>query len=243
MSTYRELTYFILDGIKNVSDDSHIQEEHVLYLIDKLRVTLLKQRYSDIRKEIPESNYQTICVDLLPSGNSEICSTQTLLKSNQTIPFMMQIASPQISTDGDFFTTNFSYVTNGRFKYAGKSKYSSGIIYCTIAPDNHLYMKGTNPQFIYLNKAKITGIFEDSITAAQMRCGRGNNDCEYLDDRFPLEESLVTPLIEMAIKELSMVKYQAEDNINNSNDDLSTIANYIRQQLADGRRSDLYKNP
>lgn len=242
MSTYREITYFILDGIKSISDDSHIQEEHVLYLIDKLRVTLLKQRYSDIRKEIPESNYQTICISLTPTGNSSICSTQTLLKSNQQIPFMMQIASPQISTESDFFTTRFTYVNNGRFKYAGNSKYGSNTIYCTIAPDNYLYMKSPNNQFIYLEEAKVTGIFEDSIAAAQMRCGREKNDCEYLDDRFPLEESLVTPLIEMAIKELAMVKYQAEDSINNSNDDLSTIANYIRQQLAEGRRSDLYKN-
>lgn len=64
MSTYKELTYMVLDELKIVSDDSHFQEEHVLFLLDKYRAFLLAQRYKDIRKEIPESNYQTICVDL-----------------------------------------------------------------------------------------------------------------------------------------------------------------------------------
>ena len=59
---------------------------------------------------------------------------------------------------------------------------------------------------------------------------------------FPLEESLVPPLIELIVKELGVQKYQAEDKENNANDDLSTLASYIRQQLANGRRSDLYKD-
>ena len=60
--TYKEIVYFVLDSLKLVSDDSHFTEAHVLFLADKMRAMLLKQRYSDIRKEIPESNYQTICV-------------------------------------------------------------------------------------------------------------------------------------------------------------------------------------
>ena len=62
--TWRQLVYMVLDEIKLTSDDSIINENHVIFLLNKYRTFLLKQRYSDIKKPIPESNYQTICLDL-----------------------------------------------------------------------------------------------------------------------------------------------------------------------------------
>ena len=46
-----------LDQLKVASDDSYFTVEHVLFLISKIRALILKQRYSDIKKKIPESNY------------------------------------------------------------------------------------------------------------------------------------------------------------------------------------------
>lgn len=57
MSTYRQLTYLVLDEIKGVSDDFTYTEDHIIFLLDKYRAFLLKQRYSDIKKQMPESNY------------------------------------------------------------------------------------------------------------------------------------------------------------------------------------------
>lgn len=55
--TYREIIYACLDSIKAISDDSYITEEHVLFFLSKIRGLILKQVYSNIKKEIPESNY------------------------------------------------------------------------------------------------------------------------------------------------------------------------------------------
>ena len=63
-----------------------------------------------------------------------------------------------------------------------------------------------------------------------------------MDMEFPLEEALIPPVIEMIVKELGGQKYQAEDTANNANDDLSDLASYTRNQMALGRRSDLYKS-
>ena len=63
--TVKEITYMVLDELKVQSDDSHFTEEHVIFLLSKFRALLLKQRYgTDIKKSVPESNYQTICLDL-----------------------------------------------------------------------------------------------------------------------------------------------------------------------------------
>lgn len=243
MSTYRELVSLVMDEVKLVSDDSHIQEEHVLFILGKLRVFLLKQRYSDIRKEIPDSNYQTVCLNLERTGQIDDipCTGSNMLRSIETVPYLMQIGATRISTL-DFFQGDFNYVNNSRFKYSEGGKYTSKQVYGTIAPDNRLYMRSKNPQLYYLEKVKLTGIFEDAEGASNLSCE--STECvDLMDKRFPIEESLVTPLVELAVKEISVPKYQAEDNINNSSDDLSTIASYIRQQLAEGRRSDLYRNP
>lgn len=243
MATYRELVYFVLDSLKLVSDDSHFTEEHVLFLLDKYRGLLLNQKYKDIRKEIPESNYQTICVNLEPVNAIEgsSCGETDYLKSVEQIPHMAQIGSQKI-TSTDFFQGNFTYVSNERFKYVGNNKYLKNQAYGTIAPDNHLYLRSSNPQLYYLEKVKVTGIFEDSSKAFELQCDNDNTICDVMDMSFPLEEALIPNLIQMIVQELGGQKYQAKDDNNNDKDDLSDIAAYIRTQLANGRRSDLYKD-
>ena len=57
MKTYRQLIYLVLDELKLISDDSTYTEEHIMTLLSNYRAFLLKQRYSDVRKEIPITNY------------------------------------------------------------------------------------------------------------------------------------------------------------------------------------------
>ena len=83
MSTYKEIVYSVLDEIKSISDDSLFTEYHVIFLAEKYRTFLLKQRYSDIKKQIPESNYQTIRLDLIevPAISGESCEGGSYLRS------------------------------------------------------------------------------------------------------------------------------------------------------------------
>jgi hypothetical protein len=62
----------------------------------------------------------------------------------------------------DLFNIMTAFVSKDRFKYVGHNKYLKNIIYTTLGPDNHIYLNGSNPQFLYLKKAKVTGIFEDA---------------------------------------------------------------------------------
>jgi hypothetical protein len=228
----------VLDELKLISDDSHFQEEHVLFLLDKYRSFLLKQRYSDVRKEIPESNYQTICVDLeqVNAVNGTPCAGGDYMKSLQEIPNMMQVGKQKISSL-DYFQGNFAYTNNERFKYVGNNKYLKNQIYGTIAPDNHLYLKSNNPQMYYLEKVKVTGIFEDSSKAAELQChdASGEKPCDVMDMEFPIEEALIPPMIELIVKELSGHAYQPADNENNATDDLDRLANYIARNMKERR--------
>lgn len=238
MATYRELVHMCLDSLKIISDDSHFQQEHVIFLLDKFRGFLLKQRYSDVKKEIPESNYQTICVDLqqVPAFDNDNCGGKGYLRSIQKIPDMMTVGNTKVSTM-DYFQGYVAYINRERFKYVGSNKYLGNTIYSTIAPNEHLYLKSSNPQAYYLNKVKVTGIFEDSAKAAELACpdDTGESACDVLDKTFPIEEALIPPLLELIVKELGGAKYQAADRQNNATDDLDKLANYIARNLKNRR--------
>ena len=232
MSTYREIVYLIQDELKLISDDSVFQLEHIMFLIDKYRSFVLKKSYTDIKKEIPESNYQTICLDLeqQDSFEGDTCGGKGYLKSVQKIPNMLSIGNTKVSPM-DYFAGDITYVNRERFKYVGNNSYLQNIIYSTLAPDEHLYIKSNNPQAYYLEKVKVTGIFEDSSKAAELACDSEDLPCDVLDRNFPMEEGLIPTMIELVLKELGGAIYKPADDDNDASDALSRIANYLARNL------------
>lgn len=214
----------ISDEMKISTDDSYFTEDHIMYLINKYRVLILKQRYSDIKKQIPESNYQTICLDLIevPAISGEPCEGGSYLRSKEKVPFLMQIGVPKIYPI-DYYQGEITYVSRERMGYIGYNKYLQNIIYCSLGSDNYLYFKSNNPQYLYLEKVKLTGIFEDSINASQLQCSN-DKECDILDRTFPLEDSLIPIVIELVVKELLAADYRPKDDINDAKDELSEVA-------------------
>lgn len=214
----------VLDELKLSSDDAQFTEDHVMFLLNKYRAFLLKQRYSDIKKQIPESNYQTICLDLtqVPAISGEPCEGGTYLRSKEKIPFLMQIGTPRVYPL-DYYQGEITYVSRDRMRYVGYNKFLQNIIYCSIGPDNYLYFKSFNPQYLYLEKVKFTGIFQDSMQASDLQCPDDNGEtiCDPMDRVFPIEDALVPPLIELVVKELAGPVYKPDDEENNAKDDLA----------------------
>ena len=226
MSTYKELIYMCLDELKLYSDDALYTEEHIMFLLGKYRAFLIKQRYSDVKKQIPESNYQTICLDLIevPAISGEPCEGGSYLRSKEKIPFLMKIGNPRVYPI-DYYQGEITYVSRDRMRYVGYNKYLQNIIYASLGPDNYLYFKSFNPQFLYLEKIRMTGIFEDTLAASELQCPdkNGNIVCDVLDREFPIENALIPPLIQLVVEELTKAEYKPEDKENNSDDDLSEV--------------------
>ena len=220
--TYREIVYACLDILKLTSDDSLYTEEHIIFLANKARTLLLKQRYSDIKKRIPESNYQTICLDIEKVQNIQDLECKgSSLRTVQKVPYLMKIGNPKVYPQ-NYYLGEITYISRERMRYVGHNKYLQNIIYCSLAPDNHLYFKSSNPQHLYLKKVQVTGIFEDIQNASQLECNNDNSQCQdILDKTFPLEEGLVHPLIEIIVKQLGPSVDLPQDQENNAQDDLA----------------------
>lgn len=224
MSTYRQIVYMVLDQLKLISDDASYTEEHVLFLASNYRSFLLKQKYADIKKQIPESNYQTICLDLIevPAIAGEPCEGGSYLRSKEKIPTLMQIGNPMVYPI-DYYQGDITYVSRERMRYVGHNRFLQNIIYASLGPDEYLYFKSNNPQFLYMEQARMTGIFENPEDVAELLCESDDNSeaCDILDKDFPMEEALIPLLIELCVKELSGSIYRPEDTKNNASDDLS----------------------
>lgn len=231
MNTYKELVYMCLDELKGSSDDFTYTEDHIVFLLTKYRVFLLKQRYSDIKKPIPESNYQTICLDLIevPAISGEPCEGGSYLRSNSKLPITMKIGNPKVYPI-DYYQGEITYISRDRMRYVGFNKYLQNIIYCSIAPDSYLYFKSNNPQFLYLEKVKFSAVFEDADKASDLQCQEDESStCGLLDREFPIEDALVPPLIELVVKELRQSIYAPADEQNDAQDNLDEVTNTRRR--------------
>ena len=123
----------------------------------------------------------------------------------------------------DNYQGDITLVSRDRMKYVGYNKYLKNIIYASIGPDNYLYLKSFNPQYLYLEKVKMTGIFEDPNITSQLQCDKSDSSCSVLDNIFPIEEALIPPMVELVVKELLGAEYRPEDKTNDAKDELSEV--------------------
>lgn len=211
MTTYRELVYMCLDLIKGYSDDFSYTEDHVMFLLDKYRALLLKQRYgNDPKKYIPTTNY----------SNLELSIPYDTLMSDETIPPLMNIGIIPRVTTNEYYNYTIEYVSRERFPYAGESKFLSKIGYCTLGYDNRLITKNFPKDE---NKTCCDVIFTAILETPLKEVG--------IDSEFPLEESLIPNLIQLVLKDLLGAAYRPSDNTNNASDDLAALAGYLSKAL------------
>lgn len=226
MATYRELVYLTLDELKIQTDDSLFEPEHIVFLINKYRPMLLKQRYGDVRKEIPDSNFQTIKMTLMDSPNpaSILNASMHYMKTVYKVPAVMNMnGTPRIVTlspPTDYWGGELTYVNKDRFKYIGYNKFLLNFVYGSLHPDGYLYLKSANnPLLFSLANVMITSIFENPIDANKYDYLAENIKTDILDIECPLEANLVPALVKMVKEELAPTQYTPTDDINNAHED------------------------
>lgn len=217
----------VLDELKLTSDDSIFTEGHIIFLAGRYRSFLLKQRYySDTKKQIPESNYQTICLDLTTAEVVEglPCEGGYYLRSLDEVPNLLPIGNTRVGLPDSPFRGDIAFVSPDRIRYVGSNRWMDNIIYASIS-GGKLMLKSNNPQYLYLEKATVRGIFESAEEASDYECDNKGNieNCDILDREFPMEDALIAPLIELITKELSPSIAAPEDKDNNADDGLSRV--------------------
>ncbi len=232
----KELVYYILDSVKLISDDSIITEDHVLFLTKKYRSFLIKKEQDKEKSTTDTSSefeYQQICLNLekVPAIDGEPCTGGYYLRSKEKIPKLLEDTSPRVYPFDFYQGINIVFIPRDRMRYVGTNKYLQNIIWVSLGSDLHLYLYSNNPQFFYLTKLRMLGIFEDYDDASKLLCDKDGNDtsCDPLDMNFPIRDYLVPTLIELCVKDITGAAYKPEDPENNAKDDLADLASFLRK--------------
>lgn len=230
MNTYRECVYIIFDELKLDSDDSRIEVEHIIFLLNKYRAILTKQRYGGTKRDVPLEYYQIWELGQLelPTNNTDVRRTFSFEKP---VPPILNLHGVLLETSISYYTSDtqstdyvednidVNFINPDRFKYLGYNKWLSSQPYATIGYDHKLYISST-ADFLNGKSFRIQGVFENPTDFQDTTDGK-------LDMYFPVEQALVQPIIDLIVKELGNVLYLPKDGENNSSDDLSiSIGNY-----------------
>lgn len=231
MTTYREAIYMCLDLLKGMSDDFTYTEDHVAYLLDKFRALLLKQRYgNDPKKHVPYSNYQTLTIKI---SNLTIYEN-SYYKSDEQIPYMLQLGIPRVTFD-NYYDINFEFTSRERLPFVGNNKFLKRIWYGAIDEKGFFCLKANSTRIIVDDREPLllylTGIFENPREIKDEISFNEVESYNELDRNIPIEESLITTLIELVVKELAGSMYIPSDNINNNRDDKASLANVIQTNM------------
>ena len=231
MATFREITYMVLDLLKERSDDSYYTEEHILFLASKMRALLLerklKQSRNSVFTSVSDANRQEICLTLSPTNLlSDGCGGK-FLRSNEEIPDLLESVAPRAYVLSDVYQSMVTLIPVERMPYVGYNKWLQNIIYAARSADGHLYLRSNNTQFIYLENMRLSAVFSDPLDAAKYSCSNKNDDapCDPMEKEFPLEDALIPECIEMVVNEIAGPRYAPDDRRNNATDDLADVAN------------------
>ena len=225
----------VLDALKATSDDAFYDEEHVLFLLGRVRTALLLKKYRAQRRyanspvslesfNVNYQNYQNICfglesADLLP----ESCGGSGWLKSTMKMPTLLGIGTTQAFPVNILLGERTSFIPIERMPFVGYNRWLQSMIYVAQGTDGYLYVRSANPQFKYLKSMRLHGVFEDAEAAAAMRCKDDGTPapCDILDAEFPMEDALLAECIEFVVAELKGTEYAPMDKTNNAEDDLA----------------------
>jgi len=227
MATFREMTYMVLDILKEHSDDAYYTGEHVMFLLSRMRAFLLDRKYRPQRflpsPVMSRENMQTVCLSLEAAEDINGGCDGGWLRSVERIPELAFEDYVEVHTVNDMIPANVTFVPYSRMKYVGHNRWLRNIIYCARSKDGHLYLHGGNPQFMFLDGIMATGVFASPEEAALLSCGKDGVQCDMLDMEFPLESALVPECLELVAKELLGSKYAPEDKENDARDNLGDI--------------------
>jgi hypothetical protein len=227
----KELVYMALDLAKAAtSDDSFFTEEHVIFLLKKYRSFLIKKEIDKEKADTDiasEFEYQQICLDLekVAAIDGSPCTGGYYLRTTKKIPKVLDGNQPRVYPVDFYQGINISFIPRDRMRYVGTNKFLQNIIWVSLGPDLHLYLKSNNPQFFYLKKLRMLAVFEDFDEAVDYQCDETGEEvvCDVLDASFPIRDYLVPTLLELVVKELTGAEYKPVDHHNNADDDLSKV--------------------
>lgn len=235
MATYRELVYMVLDELKARSDDFYYTEDHIMFLLDKYRAFLLKQKYRIPKSVVLNSNYSYIELPPPVNLNTPILDTGFTCEVLPIAPTKLTVIPNREGTKEYLF----NYCTEDRRLFLRQSQYLKNINYFYFL-NNKLILDSGSKFYSENNSLNLKVLLKAVLEAPSKIYQELYPEKDVLDMTFPMEEALISPLLEMTVKDLSAAMFKPEDNNNNGKDDLGDLNKYMYQNTKSDLQKQLY---
>ena len=229
MAKLSELTYDILEAIKEYSDDSEIDQRYITYLYNIKRAKYLRQDLNNFQKTTDLSIQQTFCLEM-EEVSADTCGVSffcdTVMRSKQPVPKLIELHTNVALTKVKPTTRtaqSFNLIPIGKVPFYAYAPYSNSI-YAFLDTDNHIYLISKNTAHKLIDCISVTGIFENPLDLVDYKncCGCNENfvtACyNEMESDYPLQPHYIDVIREEIIRDLLRTKQVPEDKTNDAND-------------------------
>lgn len=228
MATLGEIVYMALDILKERSDDAYYTEEHMAFLAKRMRSLLLEKKYTASKMktflDLPDEDRQTLCMELEPGTGLPLSCGHGWLRTTEKVPQEMPVAAARVYPVSDVIQSMVTLVPVERMPYVGHNRWLRDIIWCARSDDGHYWLRSTHPEFMMLERIRVSAVFSDPEEVWRMQCRGEGKACDPMAMEFPLEGALIPQCVELMVQEIAGSRYAPEDKDNDARDGLGRAA-------------------
>lgn len=219
---YQEAIYNIREKLRQLIDDSDIDDREILFELNNQRSLFYRNEYNKRNRVIDEEIKQTLCVPVQLVDDDECCSDTdcTILRSVDPLPDTIElhhknaILSVSSTTIGDI---PFSLVTYNQFPYSGNGKYSKSQIFVS-QHNGYLYFKTFNNLHKLLEKISVTVILENPLDIQDWLDCKGDDCFDETIFEYPIKGYSYAYVVPQVLNAFIAKLNIPEDRVNNAED-------------------------
>jgi hypothetical protein len=227
MAKLNEIVYDIRESLKELSDDSEIDNRHIIYLLSTKRAKYLRQDLNNFQKTTDTSIQQTFCLQL-EEVSADQCGVDIycdkVIRTKKPLPRAIELhTSPAITKvrPTNRLAIPFNFISREKAPFLKSAPFGKSI-YAFLDTDYHIYFVSTSDTYKLIDCITVSGIFENPLDLTEYTncciCPDNVEPCfDEMNSEYPLQPHYVDLIKNEIINDLLRLKGVPEDKENDSN--------------------------
>jgi hypothetical protein len=227
MAKLNEIVYDIREALKEFSDDSEIDNRHLIYLINTKRAKYLRQDLNNFQKVTDTSIQQTFCLELEVTSANQCgldLGCNKIIRTKKPLPTAIELHTKPAITKikpTNRIAAPFNFITRDKAPMLEYAPFNKSV-YAFIDNDYHIYLISKGDAVNLLDCITVSGIFENPLKLSEYKtcCGCVDGEAEVCyneeESEYPLQPHYVDLIKSEIVNDLLKLKQIPEDKINDA---------------------------
>jgi len=229
MASYNEIAFDILELLKNsnISDDTDISLEHILFHVNVQRALALRQEYSKPGRKIDQHIVQDFgCLELEEVPSIDCCDISSdcyQLRTKRKIPQLLELHSGSALTrvgPANRLKPPYHIISLEQAPFTTANKFTGNEIKALLLNDYiYVIIPDVNQQGLqYIN---VRGVLSNPTALEGCECDCTGESCFSYDDEYPINSWMLPYIKEQILKQFGVSLSIPKDTDNNSKDNVN----------------------